>query len=55
MEMETEMVYGRQAVRELIKSGKPLNKVLFQAEAKAERNGDIVAILRERGIPAQIV
>lgn len=55
MEMETEMVYGRQAVRELIKSGRALNKVLFQAEARAERNKDMLEILRERGIPFQIV
>ncbi|MHB1653555.1 MAG: 23S rRNA (guanosine(2251)-2'-O)-methyltransferase RlmB [Desulfitobacteriaceae bacterium] len=47
------MIFGRNAVWELLKGGKPLNKVLFQTEAKGERNQDMVSVLRERGIPYQ--
>ncbi len=55
MIVDTEMIYGRQAVRELLKSGKPLNKVLFQTDAKAERNKEMLAILRDKGTPVQFV
>lgn len=49
------MVYGRHAVKELIQSGKPLNKVLFQTDARTERNQGMLDTLRERGIPCQFV
>lgn len=53
--MQEEMIYGRNAVLEYLKGGRPLNKVLFQTEANADRNQDLLYILRERGIPYQFV
>ncbi|HBW35390.1 23S rRNA (guanosine(2251)-2'-O)-methyltransferase RlmB [Desulfosporosinus sp. BICA1-9] len=53
--MNDEMVYGKNPVVELLKSGKPINKVLFLAEGPGGRNQDIVASLHERNIPYQFV
>ena len=53
--MPQEMVYGRNAVRELLQSGKELNKVLLQSEGTTRRNHEVVPLLRERGIPYQFV
>ncbi|GAB6153029.1 23S rRNA (guanosine(2251)-2'-O)-methyltransferase RlmB [Desulfosporosinus burensis] len=53
--MNDEMVYGKNPVIELLKSGKPINKVLFLAEGPSGRNQDIVALLHERNIPYQFV
>lgn len=53
--MNDELIYGRNAVWELLQSGKPVNKVLFQVEGNSGRNQDMVALLHERGIPYQFV
>lgn len=53
--MEEEMVYGRHAVYELVKAGRPLNKVLFQSDARGERNQELLGVLRQRNIPYQFV
>lgn len=53
--MNDEMVYGKNPVAELLKSGKPINKVLFLEDGPTGRNQDIVALLRERNIPYQFV
>ena len=53
--MNEEVVYGRNSVSELLQSGKPINKVLFLTEAQNRRNQDMIAVLRERGIPFQFV
>lgn len=53
--MNEEIVYGRNPVKELLESGKPVNKVLIQKEGEDRRNHDLIKILRERGIPFQLV
>ena len=53
--MDQELVYGRNPVRELLQSGKELNKVLLQSEGATRRNQEVVSQLRERGIPYQLV
>lgn len=54
--MNEEIIYGRNTVRELLKSGKPLNKVLIQSDTSGQhRNQDLIGLLRERGIPYQFV
>lgn len=51
--MEDNLVYGRNPVQELIKSGKPIDKVLLRDEKG--RNADIIYLLKERGVPFQFV
>lgn len=53
--MNNEIIYGRNSVRELLQSGKSVNKVLFLSEAKNDRDQEIMDSLRERGIPYQFV
>lgn len=54
--MNDEIVFGKNPVIELLKSGRPVNKVLFLAEGPgAARNHDIVVTLQERNIPYQFV
>lgn len=53
--MEENIVFGRNAVQELLKSGNPVNKVLLKDEAKSGRNNDIIHLAKERGIPIQFV
>lgn len=53
--MDEEMIYGRNAVFELLKAGRPLNKVLFQSDARGGRNQELLGFLRERQIPYQFV
>ena len=53
--MDNEIVYGRNSVKELLQANKPVNKVLFQTEARGERNQVFISLLRERGIPYQFV
>ncbi|GAB6172301.1 23S rRNA (guanosine(2251)-2'-O)-methyltransferase RlmB [Paradesulfitobacterium aromaticivorans] len=53
--MNEEIVYGRNPVRELIESGKPVNKVLIQKEGEDRRSHDLINSLRDRGIPFQLV
>lgn len=53
--LNDEMIYGKNPVLELLKSGKPINKVLFQTDAQGGRSPEMMAILHERGIPYQFV
>lgn len=53
--MNEEIVYGRNPVWELLQSGKPVNKVLFQSEGTGGRFQDMVSRAREHGIPFQFV
>jgi 23S rRNA (guanosine2251-2'-O)-methyltransferase len=53
--LSEEIIYGRNSVYELLQSGKPVNKVLFQTETQNRRNQDLIALLKERGIPFQFV
>lgn len=53
--MNDEMVYGRNAVWELLQGGKPVNKILFQSEGSGGRFQDIVSYAREQRIPFQFV
>lgn len=53
--MNDEIVYGRNPVWELLQSGKPINKVLFQSEGTGGRFQDMVSRAREQQIPFQFV
>ena len=53
--LNDEIVYGKNPVLELLKSGNPVNKVLFQAEGPSGRNQEIISLLHERNIPYQFV
>lgn len=53
--MNEEIVYGKNSILELLKSGKPVNKVLFHADGPSGRNQDIIAVLHERNVPYQFV
>jgi 23S rRNA (guanosine2251-2'-O)-methyltransferase len=53
--LEENIVCGRNAVTELIKSGNPVNKVLVKNEKGPGRNSDILHLLKTRGIPYQFV
>ena len=53
--MEEEFVYGKNPVIEILKSGKPVNKILLLAEGSSGRNREIISTLKERGIPYQFV
>lgn len=53
--LNEEFVYGKNPVVELLKSGKPVNKVLLVAEGAGSRNQEIVTLLQERNIPYQFV
>jgi rRNA methylase, putative, group 3 len=52
---DTEIVYGKNPVLELLKSGKPVNKVLLFTEGQNGRNQGILSLLKERHIPYQFV
>lgn len=53
--MNDEIVYGRNSVWELLQSGKPVNKILFQSEGTGGRFQDMVSHAREHRIPFQFV
>lgn len=53
--LNDELVYGKNSVLELLKSGKPVNKVLLLSDGSSGRNQDVVSALRERSIPFQFV
>ncbi|ODA42215.1 23S rRNA (guanosine-2'-O-) -methyltransferase rlmB [Desulfosporosinus sp. BG] len=53
--MNDEIVYGKNPVLELLKSGKPVNKVLILSEGPNGRNQEIIALLHEKSIPYQFV
>lgn len=50
-----EIVYGRNPVWELLQSGKPVNKLLFQSEGTGGRFQDMVSHARQHKIPFQFV
>jgi 23S rRNA (guanosine2251-2'-O)-methyltransferase len=52
--MDENIVCGRNAVIELIKSGNPIHKVLIKNQ-KDGRNADILHLLKEKGVPFQFV
>lgn len=54
-ELNEEIVYGRNSVKELLKGGKPVNKILLLMDSPNRRNQDIIALLKQRGIPYQFV
>lgn len=53
--LNEEIVYGKNPVVELLRSGKPVNKVLMLSEAPNGRNQEILSLLQERNIPYQFV
>lgn len=53
--MNEEIVFGKNPVAELLKSGKPINKVLLVSEGQGGRNQDIISLLHQRNIPYQFV
>lgn len=55
MEKKDSLVFGRNAVIELLKSGHPVNKVLINNENRSNRNADILSLMKERGVPYQFV
>lgn len=54
-DLDQEIVYGRNAVIELLKAERPVNKVLILSEGQSSRNKDLLALLMERQIPYQFV
>ncbi|MCG0277093.1 MAG: 23S rRNA (guanosine(2251)-2'-O)-methyltransferase RlmB [Thermanaeromonas sp.] len=46
-----EVIAGRQAVREALKAGRPLHKILIAEGATGSLLGEIQSLARERGIP----
>ena len=54
-DLNDEMIYGKNPVLELLKSKRPVNKVLFVTEGPSERNREIISLLRERDIPYHFV
>ena len=53
--MEENIVVGRNAVLELLRSENPVNKVLFKNDKQQARNSDIIHLAKEKGIPFQYV
>lgn len=51
--MNDEIVYGKNPVIELLKSGNPVNKVLILSEGPGGRNQEIISVLNRRSIPYQ--
>ena len=47
---ETTLVEGRNAVSELLRSGRAVDK-LFVAEGAHGRMGDVIALAKEAGVP----
>lgn len=54
-DLNDEMIYGKNPVLELLKSKRPVNKVLFGTEGPSGRNREIISLLRERDIPYHFV
>lgn len=50
---ETTLVEGRNAVSELLKSGRPVDK-LFVAEGAHGRMGDVIALAKQAGVPVTV-
>lgn len=54
-EENEEIVYGKNSVAELLRSGKPVNKVLLATSGSEGPKKEIIALLQERNIPYQFV
>ncbi|MGI9952479.1 23S rRNA (guanosine(2251)-2'-O)-methyltransferase RlmB [Moorellaceae bacterium AZ2] len=50
-----EILAGRQAVREALKAGRPLNKILVAHGAEGRVVAEILSLAREQGVPLQKV
>ena len=50
---ETTLVEGRNAVSELLRSGRPVDK-LFVAEGAHGRMGDVIALAKQAGVPVTV-
>lgn len=53
--LNEEIVYGKNPVIELLRSEKPINKVLLIKEGSGVRNQEIISLLQERNILYQFV
>ncbi|MDQ7094088.1 23S rRNA (guanosine(2251)-2'-O)-methyltransferase RlmB [Desulfosporosinus sp. PR] len=53
--LNDEIIYGKNPVLELLKSGKPVNKILLLADGANVRNQEILSLLQKRNIPYQFV
>jgi len=53
--MKDEIVYGRNAVWELLQAGKPVNKILFQTEGTGGKFQDLISQAKAQKIPFQFV
>lgn len=53
--LNDEIVYGKNPVIELLKSEKPINKVLLIKEGSGVRNQEIISLLQEKNILYQFV
>lgn len=53
--MNNEIIYGRNSVYELLESGKPINKILFQSEGTGGKFQELISEARKRKIPFQFV
>ena len=49
------LLVGRNPVREALKSGRPVDKLLYVQGEKTGGTGDIIKLAREKGVPVQIV
>lgn len=49
------IVVGRNPVREALKSGRPVDKIVFAQGEKTGGMGEIIALAKERGVPVQAV
>lgn len=49
------LLVGRNPVREALKSGRPVDKVLYVQGEEAGGTGEIIKLARERGVPVQVV
>ncbi|MCL1790591.1 MAG: 23S rRNA (guanosine(2251)-2'-O)-methyltransferase RlmB [Peptococcaceae bacterium] len=52
---EDEILYGRNAVLEYLKSGEAMKKVLLERDKFSDTTSDIVALLRDCGVPYRFV
>lgn len=53
--MDENVVYGRNAVLELLQSGNPVHKILLKNEKTQGRNADVLHLAKEKGLPFQFV
>lgn len=53
--IKSDFIYGTRAIIEAIESGKELDKLLIQKDAKNELTAELLKLCRDRSIPAQRV